>query len=340
VRIAVIGTGISGLATAWLLHRHHEVHVFERDDRVGGHTNTVTVAGSAPCAVDTGFIVYNEPTYPMLTAVRRARRRDRSRRTCRGRCAATPATSSTPATPAASSPSPATSPIPGTCGSSRHRALQPLGTAAGRRPATGRGPDRPLPRGDRVLPRVRPPLPAADGRGHLVDRHRAGARLPARHAAAFFANHGLLGVTHHHPWRTVVGGASSYIPKLSAPYRDRIHRGDGGRRRSRDRDGVTVRTASGPHDRFDRVVLATHADEALGCSTDPSPRRRSCSGRGTTASTTPGCTPTRRCCPRGVPRGRHGTTGSTTAARPEPAVSLSYWMNRLQPLDDPDVTTW
>jgi uncharacterized protein len=87
VRIAVIGTGISGLAAGWLLDRHHEVHLFEREPRLGGHTHTVAVPrpGSAPgvvssaanrmdpdgdggrLPVDTGFIVYNEATYPNMT---------------------------------------------------------------------------------------------------------------------------------------------------------------------------------------------------------------------------------------------------------------------------------
>src|SRR4051794_30055319 len=68
--IAVIGTGISGMAAAWLLSGRHEVTVYERSDRVGGHSNTVDVDtpfGDVP--VDTGFIVYNEQTYPNLTAL-------------------------------------------------------------------------------------------------------------------------------------------------------------------------------------------------------------------------------------------------------------------------------
>src|ERR1700728_3409825 len=68
--IAVIGTGIAGMACAWLLAKRHNVTVYESADRVGGHANTVNVAsaeGNLP--VDTGFIVYNESTYPNLTAL-------------------------------------------------------------------------------------------------------------------------------------------------------------------------------------------------------------------------------------------------------------------------------
>ena len=73
LRIAVVGTGISGLSCAWLLSQGsqgHEVTVFESESRLGGHSNTVDApvrAGSVP--VDTGFIVYNEPAYPNLTAL-------------------------------------------------------------------------------------------------------------------------------------------------------------------------------------------------------------------------------------------------------------------------------
>ena len=67
MRIAVIGSGIAGLGAAWLLRTRHDVTVYEADSRLGGHANTVTVDyDGTPVAVDTGFIVYNERTYPNL----------------------------------------------------------------------------------------------------------------------------------------------------------------------------------------------------------------------------------------------------------------------------------
>ena len=68
MRIAVIGSGISGLGSAWLLSRKHEVHLFEKRHRLGGHTHTVVhdLAGRT-LPLDTGFIGYNEKTYPLLT---------------------------------------------------------------------------------------------------------------------------------------------------------------------------------------------------------------------------------------------------------------------------------
>ena len=69
-RIAVVGAGISGLSCAWLLSKADDVTLYEADGRLGGHSNTVDVDSSAgPVAVDTGFIVYNEPNYPNLTAL-------------------------------------------------------------------------------------------------------------------------------------------------------------------------------------------------------------------------------------------------------------------------------
>jgi predicted NAD/FAD-binding protein len=72
LKIAVVGSGISGLSCAWILNREHDVHLFEADSRLGGHAHTVRVddssAGAASIPIDTGFLVYNVPTYPNLCA--------------------------------------------------------------------------------------------------------------------------------------------------------------------------------------------------------------------------------------------------------------------------------
>ena len=70
MKIAIIGTGISGLSAAYFLNRHHDITVYEKDDRLGGHSNTVTVDyDGTSIPVDTGFIVYNEHNYPNLVAL-------------------------------------------------------------------------------------------------------------------------------------------------------------------------------------------------------------------------------------------------------------------------------
>src|ERR1700750_949658 len=69
-KIAVIGTGISGLSAAYLLDRRHEVTVYEKNERLGGHSRTLNIDyGSTKIAVDTGFIVFNERNYPNLTGL-------------------------------------------------------------------------------------------------------------------------------------------------------------------------------------------------------------------------------------------------------------------------------
>ena len=68
--IAVIGSGIAGMSAAWMLSQRHDVTVYEKNARLGGHSNTVTVNTSAgPVPIDTGFIVYNDITYPNLVAL-------------------------------------------------------------------------------------------------------------------------------------------------------------------------------------------------------------------------------------------------------------------------------
>ena len=73
MKVAVVGSGITGLASAWLLGRKHRVTLFEQNERLGGHAHTVTVRhGDRSIAVDTGFIVYNDRNYPNLVALFRA----------------------------------------------------------------------------------------------------------------------------------------------------------------------------------------------------------------------------------------------------------------------------
>src|SRR3954466_5759046 len=70
LKVAVVGTGISGLSAAWLLSPHHDVTVYEQAERVGGHSNTVVASvGGREIPVDTGFIVFNRSAYPNLSAL-------------------------------------------------------------------------------------------------------------------------------------------------------------------------------------------------------------------------------------------------------------------------------
>ena len=264
-RIAIIGTGIAGLSCAWLLSGHHDVTVFEADDRVGGHSNTVEVAtpsGGVP--VDTGFIVYNEVTYPNLTAL------------FRHLGVETQATEMSFAV------------------SLDGGRMEYAGTNLSGLFAQTRNLFRPrfwgmlrdLLRFYRAAPGDLARLEAgtdslddylrAGGYGaavrddHLLPMSAAIWSCPAQEAGGqpaasfirFCDNHGLLRVSGRPVWRTVRGGSRAYVARLTEPFADRIHTGRAALSVARTGDGVIVRTADGTH-RFDDVVLACHADQAL-----------------------------------------------------------------------------
>jgi uncharacterized protein len=353
LRIAVVGTGISGLASAYLLSRAHDVHVFEREPRLGGHTNTVRVprrgapadprrpATSDPrrpddLPVDTGFIVYNEATYPLLVRLFdelgvETQPSDMSWSLRCERCQLEYAGS-----PRGVVAQPAQLASPGYL---RMLAdigrFNRLGAELVDDPRAAR-----LPLG-RFL--------EAAGFGHGFRHHylqpmaaaiwSSGtqdiATFPLGTLLRFFANHGLLGVRTHHPWRTVVGGTSSYLAPLTARFADRIHTGDEVVSVARDLDGVSVRTASGAASRFDAVVLAAHADESLGLLADPSPLEKELLGvwrysRNATYLHTDTAL---------LPRSRRAWASWNylldDCRTPSQQVSLSYHMNRLQTLDEP-----
>lgn len=352
MRIAIVGTGISGLAAAWLLDRHHDVHVFEREPRLGGHTHTVEIgedgrgrssSDNAPrpdhdrddggLAVDTGFIVYNAPTYPNLTRLFdelgvATEPSDMSWSLRCDRCDLEYA------------------------GNPRGLLAQPRNLAdpaylrflweiarfnrLGRRlvddPRTC------------AVPLQR--FLRAAGFGHDLAAHylipMAAAiwssgtatieRFPLQTLLRFFDNHGLLGVTSHHPWRTVTGGAASYIPKLTAGFRDRIHAGAGVAAVLRDRDGVTVTTMAGARDRFDKVVIAAHADEALDMLADPSPAEKELLGEWRYAPNHAWLHTDTALMPRSRAAWSSWNYLLADCRRPAEQVSLSYHMNRLQNL--------
>jgi predicted NAD/FAD-binding protein len=93
--------------------------------------------------------------------------------------------------------------------------------------------------------------------------------FPAVTLIRFFYNHGFLGLRTHHPWRTLEGGAKSYVEKMSAPWRQRISVGRGAVRVTRAGRAVRIVTADGGEGRFDKVILASHADESLQLLADP-----------------------------------------------------------------------
>jgi predicted NAD/FAD-binding protein len=276
MKIAIVGAGVSGLVCAHLLHRRHEIEVFEADERIGGHVHTVDVElDGERHAVDTGFIVYNEQTYPAFTRLLAELR-------------------------VATQPSEMSFSV-----ACERSGLEWASHGANAFFAQRRNLLRPsfwrLLREKLRFDREAPALLAAPeekatlgewlcGRGYtqgFVDHYVVpmGAaiwsadpdeflRFPAASFVRFFANHGLLALSPGVRWRVVSGGSQRYVEALAAPFRDRIRTGCGVRVVRRARRDVELATADGALRRFDRVILACHSDQALRLLADPSGRER------------------------------------------------------------------
>ena len=263
MRIAVVGSGISGLGAAHVLSRVHHVEVFEREPRAGGHANTVVHDG---LALDTGFLVHNVRNYPLLTRLFRelgiaAHESDMSFSvSCSG------------------------------CGleySGRRPFAQPANATSPRYLAL-------LWEIGRWLRTARPEE-ESQSLAEYLDLHRYSQRFrrhflvpltsalwstapgralefPAAYAIRFFANHGMLGFGRFR-WRTVTGGSHRYVDAIAARLGRRLRLGAGVRSVRRSEAFVELRIGDAI-ERFDRVVLATHADQALALLEDPTPDER------------------------------------------------------------------
>ena len=265
-RIAVVGSGISGLSCAWLLSQGHDVTLFEADDRIGGHSHTVDAPSpQQPVAVDTGFIVYNETNYPNLTALFEHL--------------------AVPTKPAHMSF--AVSIDDGAFEYSSHG----LGAlfAQKRNYASPRfwrmiGDllrfQKQAPRDLAELERTGETLDAYLVRGGYGDLFREAHLLPqaaaiwsctmgqmADYPAAsfvrFYMNHNLLKLDLKPTWRTVDGGSRAYVTRLAAAFRGRTVTNAGVTGVLRGLDGAALRFDDGRLERFDAVVLAPHSDQAL-----------------------------------------------------------------------------
>ena len=344
MRFAVIGAGISGMAAAWLLSQRHEVIVYERNDRVGGHSNTVDLPPLAPTgnataiAVDTGFIVFNHRTYPNLvklfdTLGVRTETSDMSFSFSlddgRLEYSGDNLRSLFAQTENLFRPS--------------HYAMIRDILRFYREAAavlTGEGDGEPTLAdylatnryGKAFIHRHLLPMGAAIW-STTVDEMM---RFPARSFIRFFDNHGLLQVKDRPKWSTVSGGSRAYVAKLTTPYAADIRRGCPVAAIRREATGVIVKDGAGYEDRFDHVVLATHADQALAALQDPSPAERRILGafRYETNEAVLHRDPAL------MPRRRRAWASWNYLGRSQPAgrqrVSVTYWMNRLQNLDPMD----
>lgn len=272
LRIAIVGSGISGMACARFLSKEHEVTVFEKDDRVGGHSNTVMVAeGPVMIPVDTGFMVYNEVTYPLLTRLFRELE-----------VTTKPTSMSFSVQHTARQLEFNGGSINLLFGQRRNllnlRYWKMLTQIARFNRETVAELESPA-YGDLSL------RDYVDARGYEDDflqwylSPMAAAvwssppekieKFPARTLMRFWHNHGFLGLDTQHPWRTVEGGSRCYVKKLTEPFEQQIHHSLGVKSVALTGNGVRLNLTDGSQSEFDKVVIAAHGDQALGMLEDP-----------------------------------------------------------------------
>ena len=275
MRIAIIGTGISGLSAAWALHRDHALTLFEAGDYIGGHTHTVDVeVQGRPYAVDTGFIVFNDWTYPqfieLLDQLQVASRPTQMSFSVRCERSGLEYNGETLNTLFA-----------------QRRNLF--------RPAFYRM-IRDILRFNREAPALLeqeqdPSLDAYLRAGRysreFIDHYilpMAAAiwsaepvlmgQMPARFFVRFFKNHGLLSVRDRPQWRVISGGSRSYVEALVAPFREHIRLNCPVEWLRRTPGQVEIKPVGGAVEYFDQVIIATHSDQALRLLADPSAQER------------------------------------------------------------------
>lgn len=279
MRTAIVGTGISGLGAAHVLHRAgHEVTCFERAPEPGGHAHTVDVPrpdGTQP--VDVGFIVYNEPNYPLFTRLLSELEVETQPSNMSFGCY---------------------NEVTGSAYSSRGW----RGVLATPRNAVSMAHYRMIIDILRFNKCARKQLagpPEPDLLlGDFLQRHRfsrvfvdqyispmsaaiwsappgATLKFPAETFFRFFKNHGLLSHAPDVPWRTVTGGSRSYVQALIRPFADQVHVRAAVTRVQREAEAVRLQFEDGTDAMFDRVVLAVHADQALAMLADPTAEEQS-----------------------------------------------------------------
>ncbi|MGP6431513.1 NAD(P)/FAD-dependent oxidoreductase [Pseudomonas paraglycinae] len=277
MKIAIIGSGIAGLTCAYLLARRHDITVFEADARVGGHTHTVPVTvDGREYAVDTGFIVFNDWTYPNFI-----------------RLLGQLGVAFKPTEMSFSVNDPDTGLeyngnnlnslfaqrsnllSPGFWGMLRD--ILRFNKEARRDLAEQRiTADTTLDDylkagayGERFILHYIVPMGAAIWSMPMAEM----LNFPLQFFVRFFENHGLLSVSNRPQWQVIEGGSSAYIAPLTASFKERIRLNCPVGRIDRDAHGVVIHSPAGI-ERFDKVVLACHSDQALRLLGNPDDKER------------------------------------------------------------------
>lgn len=333
-KIAVIGAGISGLSAAWLLGQAHDVVLIEAAPRLGGHANTVLVSDGSggETEVDTGFIVYNQKTYPNFVAL-------------------------LDNLGVATQPTEMSFAVSLDGGRLEYAGTSLAGLFAQRRNLTSprfwamlqglvrfyRDATRDAQAGHVTEMKLGDYL-AAGGYGaafrddHLLPMAAAIwstpcseiLSYPAQAFLRFHHNHGLLQLTDRPVWRTVSGGSARYVARLREQFSGKVRLGTPVRQVRRSSSEVLI-SGDDWSEAFDHVVFATHADQTLAMLADPDPLEAAALGafrysrNRAVLHSDEGLMPRRR---RAWASWNHiGERG-----RPDAACAVTYWMNRLQDL--------
>ena len=332
--IAIIGSGISGMGTAHLLHPKHAITLYEKNAVTGGHTRTKIVDyDGVSIPVDTGFIVYNERNYPNLVGMFKQL-----------------------SVPTHKSDMSFAATVDG--GKFEWCARDVNGVFGQRRNLLNPHFYRMLRDVMRFNKKARAMVDAKPELtlGGLVQALKLGSgfmknyllpmggaiwssspttmlAFPARTFIQFFENHGLMAFSGQPQWYTVTGGSREYMARLISPFSDRIRTHCAAVSVRRTAEGVLVRDSRGEELRYDRVVFASHADETLAMLSDATPAEQEILGafRYQTneaylhrdVSVMP---KRKRCWASWVYHANH--------VGDEPAISVTYWMNLLQGIDD------
>lgn len=272
--IAVVGSGISSLTAAYVLARRHRVTVFEADERIGGHTATKSVSldDGNDYAVDTGFIVFNDRTYPNFIKLM-SRLGVASQATQMGFSVTDPA----------SGYEYSGSGINGLF-AQRRNCVKPAHLRMLREIVRFNRACTDDYRKDRVNPELTlGEYLAREGYSTFFRRHYilpmvsaiwssgllGAADMPLLFFVRFFHNHGLLTVTNQPQWYTLKGGSHSYLVPLTREFADDIHVNCPVNRIERTGQGAVISTTRFGDQHFDEVVLGCHSDQALKLLADP-----------------------------------------------------------------------
>ncbi|MEY2855449.1 MAG: hypothetical protein RL030_2581 [Pseudomonadota bacterium] len=336
MRIAVIGTGIAGNVAAYRLCREHELTVYEAGGHVGGHAHTHTIeqAGRS-LQVDTGFIVYNDWTYPRFVALLEelgiASRATAMSFSVRNDVTGLEYNGTTV----------------NSLFAQRSNLLRPSFLAM----------VRDILRFNRHAPLLLRHKAGEIPLGELLQHHRysrtfvdnyivpMGAAIwstspgsmlsfPARFFVRFLMNHGMLSINDRPPWRTVAGGSARYVEKLTAPFRDRIRLNTPVEWIRRQPGSVLVKARGQEVARFDAVFMACHSDQALRLLADPTAAEREVLGAIAYQRNEAVLHSDARLMPRR--RLAWACWNYHSLSRGEGPLALTYNMNMLQGLDSPE----